>query len=453
MSETKFNSYKTKSCNINTLDRELSIIQYPQKNNFESNDFIENFSNMSIQSNRFALADNINFEQSLNKIEEFNQTKPIVRKSKTSNPRSLQNNQNLINNRRKQTKNIPKPSTSFNPIISPRPNSSIESNTRYIPYISPRPSVSKRLSPRNLSSRDLSAPNSVSFKMFQLESRPKQPKQISKKNKQISLSQEFSRELSQSINKQSVNDQFSETFDNDNNDKISSRQFDNFMEDFGDATSMKKYPTENKSRIKYVSTSKNDFKEFFSFGNKLGQNYNTEMDNDLRFSESTRRKTLAKELQNKYKMSSTDETFDNLENDQMDKMSNIETMNNINTMKNIKLQKMSIDNNEISNTAAKIPKASAEYWDNTKRRNLDTSVYTKNPNKKGGRGFGNVEKYDLYLNNVGLSTRQDNPDEKPRNIDEDRIFLTNHNYNYDKFHVTETLPCGQDTRYLNKKMI
>ena len=177
------------------------------------------------------------------------------------------------------------------------------------------------------------------------------------------------------------------------------------------------------------------------------------MDNDLRFSESTRRKTLTKELQNKYKMSSTDEIFDNLENDYIEPMTNNETMTNINTMTTIKSQKMSIDSNEILDNAAKIPKASSEYWDNTKRRNLDTSIYTKNPSMIGGRGFGNIEKYDLYLNNIGLSTRQDNPDETPKNIDNDRIFLTNHNYNYDKFHVTETLPCGQDTRYLNKKMV
>jgi hypothetical protein len=439
MSETKFNSYKTKSCNINTLDRELSIMQHPQKSqndNFDNNNFMENFDNMSIQSNRFMSSDKM--------ISEHNRQIRPIRKNKTlANSRSSQNNLNLIDNNKKQMKNILKPSTTFNPLISPRPNSSIESNTRYIPYISPRPSISKRLSPRELSST-----NNLSEIVSQSKQITKKKSKQQIKSKQMSLSQEFSKALNQSTEK------FNESNnDNDNNDKLASRQFNNFNEDFSDTIPMKKYPTENKSRIKYVSTSKNDFKEFFSFGNKLGQNYNTEMDNDLRFSESTRRKTLAKELQNKYKMSSTDETFDNLENKQIDQMSNIETMNNINTMTNIKSQKMSIDNNEISDTAAKIPKSSAEYWDNTKRRNLDTAIYTNNPNMRGGRGFGNVEKYDLYLNNVGLATRQDNPDDKPRNVDEDRIFLTNHNYNYDKFHVTETLPCGQDTRYLNKKMI
>ena len=30
--------------------------------------------------------------------------------------------------------------------------------------------------------------------------------------------------------------------------------------------------------------------------------------------------------------------------------------------------------------------------------------------------------------------------------------LTNHNFNNDRYHVTRNLPCGADTRYLNKKM-
>ena len=197
---------------------------------------------------------------------------------------------------------------------------------------------------------------------------------------------------------------------------------------------------------------------FFSFGNKLGQNYNTVLDNDLRYSESTRRKTLSKDLQLKYKMSSADETFDDLDEQSMIShqlmKSNNRLESDIETMSQVdESYKMSIANNEISDNAAKIPKASAEYWDNTKRRNLDTAIYTNNPNKMGGRGFGDVNKYDVYLNGVGLSTRQDKPDDKPRNVDNDRVFMTNHNYNYDKFHITENLPCGQDTRYLNKKMI
>jgi hypothetical protein len=114
---------------------------------------------------------------------------------------------------------------------------------------------------------------------------------------------------------------------------------------------------------------------------------------------------------------------------------------------------LSINSNEISTTAAKIPKASAEYWDNTKRRNLNTSTYTNNPNKMGGRGFGNIPVYDVFTNGVGVTTRHDDPDTKPRNLEDDRIFMTTHNYNYDKHHVPEMLGCGSDTRYLNKKMI
>jgi len=57
------------------------------------------------------------------------------------------------------------------------------------------------------------------------------------------------------------------------------------------------------------------------------------------------------------------------------------------------------------------------------------------------------------MNGVGMATRQDNPDSKPQNFEDDRIFMTNHNYHYDKHHVTEYLPCGSDTRYLNKKML
>ena len=141
MSETKFNSYKTKSSNINTLDRELSIIQHPQNSNVNINNFMENFDNMSIQSNRFILSDKINSKQ---------------KQVKYVDSIPLENNSNSTINVKKQIKNIPKSSTSFNPIISLRPNTSIESNTRYIPYISPRPLVSKRLSSRVLSSRDLS---------------------------------------------------------------------------------------------------------------------------------------------------------------------------------------------------------------------------------------------------------------------------------------------------------
>ena len=180
-------------------------------------------------------------------------------------------------------------------------------------------------------------------------------------------------------------------------------------------------------KIKYIETDRNNFKDFYSFGNKLGQNYNTDGDSELRFSDSTRRKSFNKTTIEKIKSNSRDSTLDT------------------------ESELMSINSNEI--TAAKIPKASSDYWDNTKRRNLDTSIYTNNPNKIQGRGFGEINNYDLFLNGVGVSTRQEQPDKNPRNIEDDRIFLTDHNNNYDAHRVTEILPCGSDTRYLNKKMI
>ena len=146
-------------------------------------------------------------------------------------------------------------------------------------------------------------------------------------------------------------------------------------------------------KIKYISTEPDKFNDFYSFGAKYGQNYNTDQESELLHSEATRSKLK------------------------------------VNT------------------------KESSEYWDNTKRRNLDTSVYTNNPTKIQGRGFGNVSHYDNLLNGIGLATRGENPERNPRSVEDDRIFLTNHNYNYDKYHTTEMLPCGSDTRYLNKKMI
>lgn len=147
-------------------------------------------------------------------------------------------------------------------------------------------------------------------------------------------------------------------------------------------------------KSKYITTEPDNFKDFYSFGVKYGQNYNTDQESDLLYSEATRTKQMK------------------------------------------------------TNT-----KESSEYWDNTKRRNLDTSVYTNNPTKIQGRGFGNVSHYDNLLNGIGLATRGENPERNPRSVEDDRIFLTNHNYNYDKYHTTDMLPCGSDTRYLNKKMI
>jgi hypothetical protein len=99
-------------------------------------------------------------------------------------------------------------------------------------------------------------------------------------------------------------------------------------------------------------------------------------------------------------------------------------------------------------------KESEEYWNNTKKKHLDTSKYINNPNKIQGNGFGNIAEYNLLFNGIGLSTRQTNTNDKPNNIDNDRIFLTNHNYNNDKYHVISNIPRGgADTRILNKKII
>ena len=196
------------------------------------------------------------------------------------------------------------------------------------------------------------------------------------------------------------------------------------------------------NKMKYITTDSSNFKDFYSFGNKMGQNYNTDQESDLRFSESTRRKLLDKNTISSYKNKSRDNTLDEITS-VVDTDSNLRPGNDI----------MSINSNIIGNSAAKIPKALAEYWDNTKRRNLDTSTYTNNPHKIQGRGFGDINSYDVFFNGVGVTTRQDDPNTNPRNYEDDRIFLTNHNYHYDKFHVTENLQCGADTRYLNKKMV
>lgn len=192
----------------------------------------------------------------------------------------------------------------------------------------------------------------------------------------------------------------------------------------------------NNDRIKFITTDRKNFKDFFLFGNKLGQNYNTEEENNLKFSESTRRKSIPKTVMKNFKEISKDPAVESIGDKLLSKS-----------------MTMAINSNLVCDIAAKAPKASPDYWDNTKRRNLDTSVYTKNPIKIQGRGFGDINTYDMFLNGIGLSTRQDNPDDKPQNLDDDRIFLTNHNYHYNKHHVTEILPCGTDTRYLNKRII
>ena len=214
---------------------------------------------------------------------------------------------------------------------------------------------------------------------------------------------------------------------------------------------------ENK-KSKYVdvsNVSRNNFKDFLAFGNRAGYNYNTEQENDLRFSESTRRKILPDKVLKNIKKTSPAPIID--EDDirgSTDDMTVMKLLRNQEILRQTKDKKMmDIGSNLITDTAAKIPKASSEYWDNTKRRNLDTSVYTDTPMKYGGRGFGDINTYDMLFNGIGFMTRQDNPDTNPRNWDDDRIYVTNHNYHYSKQHVTDILPCGVDTRYLNQKMV
>lgn len=192
--------------------------------------------------------------------------------------------------------------------------------------------------------------------------------------------------------------------------------------------------TEDDKKVKYVSTNIQNFGEIYSRGNKMYYNYDTDTENELLYGMDTRKhitKNKDKNQENIVKLINTDSNL---------KLGNEKTNDKVNL-------------NSFPKTAAKIPKESEEYWDNTRRKNLDTAVYTNNPSKIGGRGFGDIDNYNLLLNGIGISTRQDNPDIKPQNVDNDRLYMTNHNFNYSKFRVTEDLQCGADTRYLNKKMI
>jgi hypothetical protein len=212
-------------------------------------------------------------------------------------------------------------------------------------------------------------------------------------------------------------------------------------------------------KTKYVDTSRenvgrNNFRDFYAFGNRAGYNYNTDQESDLRYSESTRRKTLPSAILNNLKKVSRDVTLDTVdERGESSEASVMKLVKNQDILRRNDKYIMDIGTNMVTDTAAKIPKASADYWDNTKRRNLDTSTYTDTPMKYGGRGFGDVGAYGLLYNGIGLMTRQDNPDANPRSWDDDRIYMTNHNYHYPKQHVTDILPCGVDTRYLNQKMV
>ena len=89
--------------------------------------------------------------------------------------------------------------------------------------------------------------------------------------------------------------------------------------------------------------------------------------------------------------------------------------------------------------------------DNTKRKNLDISNYINNPIKVS-KGFGNIDNYPLLLNGIGLSTRQDNQDKNPRNVEFNRIDNINKEF-YNGNRMPNSIPCGIDTRIFNKKMI
>ena len=191
------------------------------------------------------------------------------------------------------------------------------------------------------------------------------------------------------------------------------------------------------TKIKYVLTDKQNFGDTYSRGNRMYQNYDTDTENDLIYGTDTRKHTT------KNKTNTQKNIINLIKNDANLKLGQEKV--------NLKSDKVNL--NAFPKTAAKVPKESEEYWDNTRRKNLDTAIYTNNPSKIGGRGFGDIDNYGLFMNGIGMSTRQDNPDIKPQNVDNDRIYLTNHNYNNDKFRVTENLQCGADTRYLNKKMM
>jgi len=262
------------------------------------------------------------------------------------------------------------------------------------------------------------------------------------------------------------------------------------------------------NKVKYIDSNQLNFKDFYSTGNKMYQNYDIDSQNDLTYGYDTRRHSNTKNTgmmpienikeslvckdgicslppkkthtgnsasdsrsssRSSSSVSSIGSSTNSRSKNQIkeNQLPMKVTTNNrqdlniidiINTDSNLKLgnEQIQINLNNLSRSAAKVPSSSKEseiYWNNTRRRNLDTAVYIDNPSKIGGRGFGDIPKYDLLLNGIGLSTRQDDPDIKPQNVDNDRIFLTNQNYNYAKFHVSENLECGADTRYLNKKMI
>ena len=261
-------------------------------------------------------------------------------------------------------------------------------------------------------------------------------------------------------------------------------------------------PTKDKNKVKYIDSYQLDFKDFYASGKKNYLNYDLDSQNDLTYGYDTRRHSSAPNTGRNSNITPIRASIDCINGlcklpsprssisstaSSSSPISSIESITNtkskyvtenplpvkistnnrqdmniidiINVDSNLKTGKINPD--DFNRSAAKISNASTSisskesdiYWDNTRRKNLDTGVYTENPSKIGGRGFGDITKYDLFLNGIGLSTRQDEPNTKPQNVDNDRIYLPNHNYNYAKFHVSESLDFGADTRYLNKKMI
>ena len=226
---------------------------------------------------------------------------------------------------------------------------------------------------------------------------------------------------------------------------------DNLFKTLDRELSIRSTPNDT-NRVKYINSKEVDFKDFYSSGNKMSTNYDLDSENDLIYGFDTRRNSSRQnkgQMQNERLNICKDGSCKLPTKSTKTSKQDIDIIDLINNEANLKL-------GNFSKAASKAPtslKDSEIYWDNTRRRNLDTAIYTDNPTKVGGRGFGNIPKYDLLLNGIGLSTRQENPDIKPQNIDNDRIYLPHHNYNYSKFHVSNNLECGADTRFLNKKMI
>ena len=153
-------------------------------------------------------------------------------------------------------------------------------------------------------------------------------------------------------------------------------------------------------KIKYISVDKKNFVNFYSKGNKAGYNYNTDQENDLRFSESTRRKTINKNTSSGPNIpppSARAPPTGGENNKNFDDLDDNFITNLVMTDSNLRLNNtISDDNTLLINSNMKGTKESTEYWDNTKRRNLDTAIYTNNPHKIQGRGFGDIKTYDLW---------------------------------------------------------